>query len=153
MAALTLVSGSRAGAEDAVQEALARAWERSERGERLASPSAWVIVVATNLARSTWRRRRAEARARDRLGDPSAAGAAQADQTDIDVRRALDRLPRRQREVVVLHYYLGLPVADVAAAAGVSEGTVKTSLHRARRSLAAALGEVEPEEANDRAGS
>ena len=42
VAAVALISGSRAAAEDAVQEALARAWERSERGEQIESLPAWV---------------------------------------------------------------------------------------------------------------
>jgi DNA-directed RNA polymerase specialized sigma24 family protein len=49
-------------------------------------------------------------------------------------------------------YYLDLDVAHVARALKVSEGTAKTTLHRARRSLAAALGEPNREEARDVAG-
>lgn len=52
VAAVGLISGSRPAAEDAVQEALARAWERSERGEHIESLQAWVTTVAMNLARS-----------------------------------------------------------------------------------------------------
>ena len=55
--AVALVSGSRAAAEDAVQEALARAWERSERGEAIESLPAWVTRVAMNLSKSRLRRR------------------------------------------------------------------------------------------------
>ena len=62
--AVALVSGSRAAAEDAVQEALARAWERSERGERIESLPAWVTRVAMNLSKSRLRRLRAERGAR-----------------------------------------------------------------------------------------
>jgi RNA polymerase sigma-70 factor (ECF subfamily) len=51
----------------------------------------------------------------------------------------VDALPRGQREVVVLHYYTDLPVATIGAVLGVDEGTVKTSLFRARKALAAAL--------------
>ena len=51
MAAVSLACGSRAAAEDAVQEALARAWERSERGEHIESLRAWVMKVAINLVR------------------------------------------------------------------------------------------------------
>jgi RNA polymerase sigma-70 factor (ECF subfamily) len=58
----------------------------------------------------------------------------------VDVMRALAGLTAIQRETTVLHYYLGLPVADVAKALGVSEGTVKSTLHRSRQILAPALG-------------
>jgi RNA polymerase sigma-70 factor (ECF subfamily) len=49
--AMTLVCGSMPAAEDAVQEALARAWERSERGQDIGSLPAWVTTVARNLLR------------------------------------------------------------------------------------------------------
>jgi RNA polymerase sigma-70 factor, ECF subfamily len=158
VAGVALISGSRAAAEDAVQEAVARAWERSERGERIESLKAWVTTVAMNQVRSGFRRLRAERRARQRSGPrgwpdvggglPSVPGAEQA----VDVRRALMALPRRQREATVLRYYLDLDVAEVAAALRINEGTAKTTLHRARRALAAALGEEKVEEANDIAG-
>jgi RNA polymerase sigma-70 factor (ECF subfamily) len=73
--AVALVAGSRAAAEDAVQEALARAWERAERGERIDSLPAWVTRVAVNLSRSGFRRLRAELRARERLAARGAVGA------------------------------------------------------------------------------
>ena len=59
----------------------------------------------------------------------------------LDVHRALATLPERQREVTVLFYFLDLPVGEIARELEVTEGTVKTSLHRARVSLAAVLGE------------
>lgn len=107
---VAMVAGSRPAAEDAVQEALARAWERSERGEEIDSLTAWVTVVSLNLARSRLRRVVAERRARERMG--SRAGTAAPGPLDagerIDVLRALASLPRRQREATVLRYYLGL---------------------------------------------
>lgn len=149
VAAVGLIAGSRAAGEDAVQEALARAWERSERGERIESLGAWVTTAATNLARSRWRRLRAERRARERIvsmaaGAPGTAeGPGRSAELAMDLRRALDGLPKRQREATVLHYYLGHDVAAVARLLGVSDGTIKTSLHRARRALGEALGEKE----------
>jgi DNA-directed RNA polymerase specialized sigma24 family protein len=61
VAGLSLLAG-RAAAEDAVQEGLCRAWERSLRGERIESLPSWVAVVATNLLRSRVRRLLAERR-------------------------------------------------------------------------------------------
>ena len=49
VAGLSILAGSQAVAEEAVQEALARAWERSERGERIESLAGWVATVATNI--------------------------------------------------------------------------------------------------------
>jgi RNA polymerase sigma-70 factor (ECF subfamily) len=146
VAGLALMAGSRAAAEDAVQEAVARAWERSQRGDAIESLPAWVTRVAVNLTHSRWRRMRVEARGRDRLEPPRAA----ADTDDrLDVERALAALPRRQREATVLRYYLGMDVAEVARTLGVAEGTAKTTLFRARKALAEALGDHD-EEAQDR---
>jgi RNA polymerase sigma-70 factor (ECF subfamily) len=151
VAAIALVSESRPAAEDAVQEALLRAWVRSEKGEEIESVNAWVTAVALNLSRSGLRRLRSERRAKARLREPAPVEdpAPGADRS-VDLDRALATLPRRQREVVVLRYYLDLDTHDVAAALGIHEGTVKSTLFRARTALAAALGVSEPEEANDR---
>lgn len=147
--ALTLLSGSRPLAEDVVQEALARAWERSERGERIHSLTAWVTKVATNLARSRVRRLLAEHRAVARIGrhqrEELAAQARSGQpltETLIDLRRALAALPRHQREALVLHYYLGFSLREIAVVKGITEGTAKTRLYRARGSLAAKLGDA-----------
>jgi RNA polymerase sigma-70 factor (ECF subfamily) len=143
VAGIALVAGSRPAAEDAVQEALARAWERSLRGQPIDRLEAWVTTVAMNLARSRLRRIRAEWRARGRL---EATPVATPGPERADLRRALEALPRRQREVTVLHYYLDLDVAEVARTLRVSPGAVKSSLHWARRALARSLGEPDEEE-------
>jgi RNA polymerase sigma-70 factor (ECF subfamily) len=57
------------------------------------------------------------------------------------VRAAVRRLPVRQRECVTLHYLLGHPVAEVAELLGISDGTVKTCLSRARARLASQFEE------------
>ena len=148
VAAVALTSGSRPAAEDAVQEALIRAWERSDKGEEIDSLKGWVTTVALNLARSGLRRLRSERRARARLTDSTVDETPTADRVDVD--RALAMLPRRQREVAVLRYYLQLDTREVASALHLEEGTVKSTLFRARAALAAALGIEEEEEANDR---
>jgi len=53
-----------------------------------------------------------------------------------DVWRAVRELPRRQAQVVALHYVYDLRIGDIASTLGVTEGTVKTQLHRARATLA-----------------
>jgi RNA polymerase sigma-70 factor, ECF subfamily len=145
------MTGSQAVAEDAVQEALARAWERSERGDRegrvdrIDNLTGWVAVTATNLARSGLRRLMVERRARGRLDWPPPA-------TDpdrrLDVVRAVRALPRRQRDAAVLRYYLDLPVADVARALRISEGATKNALFNARRSVRRTLRAGEAEDSN-----
>jgi RNA polymerase sigma factor (sigma-70 family) len=145
--AVALASGSYPAAEDAVQEALVRAWMRSERGEHLKSLPAWVAAVALNHTRSGWRRAMAERRARHRM--PGTGAPAEPSGDHVDVARALEALPRRQREVAVLRYLLEMSTAEVAAALGIGEGTVKSSLARARVHLADALAVHDTEVAND----
>lgn len=138
---VSLVCGSRAVAEDAVQEALARAWERIERGTEIDSLPAWVTTVVLNVVRSGFRRVLAEQRARRRMAsEAEPAGDTGADHMDFEVQRALAALPRRHREMTVLRYYGGLDLDEIARTLGVSTGTVKTQLHRARHTLADALG-------------
>jgi RNA polymerase sigma-70 factor (ECF subfamily) len=148
VAAVALACGSRPAAEDAVQEALLRAWERSEKGEEIESLEGWVTTAALNLARSALRRVRSERRARTRLGASAIGEPPTADRIDVD--RALSKLPRRQREVAVLRYYLQLDTREVASALQIDDGTVKSTLSRARAALAEALGIDDSEEANDR---
>jgi len=134
VAAVTLVCADAANAEDAVQEALKRAWERGRSGEVIDNPSAWVAVVAMNLARSGLRRRLAERKAMDRLSTP--VGSEPPSAETIDVVRAVRTLPRRQRQAIVLHYFMGMTIQEIAMTLELGEGTVKNSLFRARRSLA-----------------
>jgi len=135
--AVALVTGDVATAEDAVQEAVVRAWERSERGEQIVALDRWVAAVAMNLSRSGLRRLRVERLARPRLVAASTIDAPSDDV--VDVRRALAALPRRQRETAVLRYYLDLSTEEIAKAMSTSEGTVKSQLSKARRHLADAL--------------
>lgn len=146
--AVALASGSYPAAEDAVQEALVRAWMRSERGERVESLPAWVAAVALNQTRSGWRRAMAERRARRLSHERSGSVVSAPNEEHVDVARALEALPRRQREVAVLRYLLEMSTAEVAAALGITQGTVKSSLARARAHLVEALA-VHEEVAND----
>ena len=100
-----------------------------------------MTTVSLNLAKSQMRRWRSEHRARTRLAPlerdvPDAPGASG---DAIAVREALRALPRRQREVTALRYYLGLDVAGIAAWLGIGEGTVKAQLFKARQTLAVVL--------------
>jgi RNA polymerase sigma-70 factor, ECF subfamily len=154
VAGVALITGSRGAAEDAVQEALARAWERSERGEQIENLAAWVTRVAVNLSKSRLRRMRVEAKHRADVAPAPVVDGGSASDTRIDIRRALADLPRRQRETTVLRYYLGLDVAEIAETLQLNPGTVKTSLFRARHALATSLGDPDaaaPQEETDHA--
>ena len=140
--AVALVTGSYPEAEDLVQEALARAWSRIDRGLTIDSLPNWVAAVALNLSRSRWRRLVVERRALERM---DVTPAAPPDDVQADVARALATLPRRQREVSVLRYLMAMPTREVAEVLGISEGTVKNSLSKARDALAIQLA-IEDEE-------
>lgn len=149
VAAVALVTGSRPAAEDAVQEALVRAWERTTKGEAIDSLGAWVATVALNVNRSGVRRKMAERRARQRLGAPPKTALDRCCGEAVDIERAVAALPRRQREVVVLRYLLDLNTAETATTLRISEGTVKSALSRARATLAQRLGTGSMEVTND----
>src|SRR5204862_6023609 len=101
--AVALMTDDFASAEDAVQEAIVRAWERTERGEQIVALDRWVAAVAMNLSRGRLRRLRVERLARPRLiGEASREPSADR----VDVARALAALPRRQREGAGLRYLL-----------------------------------------------
>ena len=149
VAAVSLVAGSRPAAEDAVQEALVRAWERSTKGEQIDSLGAWVATVALNISRSGVRRKMAERRARQRMGGQPISMSDGSRGEVVDIERAVAGLPRRQREVVVLRYLLDLNTAETATTLRINEGTVKSELSRARAALAQRLGALSMEVSND----
>jgi RNA polymerase sigma-70 factor (ECF subfamily) len=133
-----LVTLDREAGADAAQEAMTRAWREWDRiGAESSDPGAWTRTVALNLCRNRWRRLARQARLAPRAYTLESRAD---DLPDVDLRRALRRLPVRQREAVVLHYWEDLSVAACAAAMGVSSGSVKQHLYRARDRLAAELG-------------
>jgi len=147
--AVALVTGDASSAEDAVEEAIVRALERTERGEQIVALDRWGAAVALNLSRSRLRRLRVERLARPKL---LAAPPVQPSGDRVDIARALAELPRRQREVAVLRYVLDLGTEEIAKQMRTSEGTVKSQLFKARAHLADALSLVEdPDEENSHA--
>lgn len=133
--ALGLYCGDRHVAEDLAQEALARVCRDWTKVKRLDAPEAWVHRVAINLAHSYFRRRAAEKRAAKRMEDV-ASRSMQAPPSDrVELLDAIRRLPHRQRSAVILRYYLGLTIPEVAQTLDCPEGTVKTLIHRGVRGL------------------
>jgi RNA polymerase sigma-70 factor, ECF subfamily len=137
IARLILRDGERA--QDAVQEALVSAW-RDVHGLR--DPNAWDAWLYRLTVRACYRAARKERhRARVELHlvpDPEpfapvdlARDAAERDRLD----RGLGDLPLEQRAVMVLHFYLDLPLTDVADILGVPVGTAKSRLHRGLATL------------------
>jgi len=140
---LTLVTGSLAEAEDLVQEAFLRAAARWPRLRHYDVPEQWVRRVALRLAINQFRRARRRSAALLRLGPPPVTPPASADALALDA--ALRTLSIRHRQVVVLHYLLGLSVEEIGRELVLPVGTVKSQLHRARQALARQLAEPSAE--------
>jgi RNA polymerase sigma-70 factor (ECF subfamily) len=134
---LTLAAGNRAEAEEVVQEAFVRLLARWDAVRRYDDPESWVRLVAFRLLSNRLRRARNAAAALLRVRS-APAGSPPADDP-VDVLSALRSLPLAQREVVVLHHMLDLSVETIAHQLGISTGTVKSRLARARASLAPLL--------------
>lgn len=121
--------GNRAEAEDVAQEALARTYVRWRGVESYAAPFACRVAANAAIDRTRRTRRLSSAEAPER-----AVPDAFADER-VDLQRALRALPRRQREVVALRYLADQPEEAVAAALGVSVGSVKTHASRGLATL------------------
>ncbi len=128
----------RAVAEDIAAESFARAFARWSKVGRLPYRAAWVMRVAANLAIDESRRRARRARpSRPSPVEPDPAGSVALHATLV---QALSRLPRSQKEATALRYLADLPEDDVSALLGISPGTVKSHLNRARATLRKQLG-------------
>lgn len=135
-----------AGAEDAVQEALLRAWRRRrtisfEYGE----PHRWFMRIVVNVCRDELRRRRRQPvapvrptwpaePATERVARPASASA-----YDDDLDRAIGRLKEDEQIVLGLRFGRDLTIPQIAAQTGLPEGTVKSRLHYALEHVRAAL--------------
>lgn len=131
-----LMLGDKAAAEDVAQEAFARLHVHWRKVSSYEMPGAWLRRVAIQQATRARRRRRHEP-----LGPEHDLPRIDRE-PDVDLARAVRALPASQRAAIVLHYLEGRPVEDVARLMGWAEGTAKTHLHRGRKALAVALGEV-----------
>jgi RNA polymerase sigma-70 factor (ECF subfamily) len=125
----------RTAAQDAVQEASIKAWRkfRQLRGDERSLRS-WFLSIVANECRMARRQRWWSV---VRLAEPLRAE----DTTDHysgaagDVRRALLRLKPEDRLPLVLHFYLDLPLDEVARTLGVSESAAKSRVYRAAQRL------------------
>lgn len=142
------LSGSRAAAEEIVQDAFLAAHRRWQRVGAYDLPSMWLRRVVVNRSVSAVRRRLAEAKALTRVGSWANRPDPLPEQHD-ELWRAVRRLPPQQAKALFLRYVDDCTVAETAMVLGCSEGTVKTHLHRARRSLAGALSHHAPRRTHD----
>ena len=133
--------GNAAEAQDCVQEAFVRAWDKRRSLNADQAPEGWVRTVAYRLAVSRWRKARRALAPPDRTQRVSAPP--EPDVTRVALARALQQLPAEQRRAIVLYHLCDLPVAEVAAEVGVPPGTIKARLSRGRAALATLLADLE----------
>lgn len=134
----------RAHAEDLVQESFLAAHRNWGRVGTYDSPRLWVRRVLINRATSLRRRLGSEFRAIARLERLTTAGTTgDFSLPTIEVWQEVRKLPRRQQQVVVLHYVSDLSVAEIGATLECAPGTVKAHLHRARQQLKTTLSGLE----------
>lgn len=129
---LAVSAGSVGEAEECVQEAFVRLLREWPKVRNYEDPEGWVRAVAFRVASNRLRRARNATKAVLRLTPRSTAFSSDA---RLDVERALMRLSLGQRQVLVLHYLLGLDVAAIATELNISAGTVKSRLSRGRAAL------------------
>lgn len=133
-----LLRGDAHEAEDVVQAATGRAWQRCSQLRDRGSARAWFLRIVANECRQRARhRRRFLPLGLDRIW-PSHDPAATAADTDL-VRSAVNALPYPQRLAVLLHHAFGYSIEDVAAITGAPTGTVKSRLNSATTTLRARL--------------
>lgn len=146
--ALGLYCGNRDVAEDLAQEALARVCRDWKKVKDMGSPEAWAHRVGINLAHSHFRRRAAERRAVSR-GEAGAQPLIADHFERADLLDSVRRLPHRERAAIILRYYLGFTVPDVAGALDCPEGTAKTLIYRGVKTLGKRLYLADGREASD----
>lgn len=142
MRTAVLLTNDEGLAEEVVQEAflgLHRRWRRKGPPQ---SPEAYLRTSVVNGCRSALRRRKVAANVRipHLVPNGSAEAAILLHEEQTEVIAALEELTRRQREVLVLRYFLDLDDHAIASTLGVSRGTVSSTISRALRNLEVLLG-------------
>jgi len=142
--ALVLLTSDPFDAEDLAQEAMTRVLERWDRVGSMDSPTGYLFRTAMNLNRN--RVRKMFARARRPFHDDATApdhGSIVSDQHDV--RLALAKVSRAEREALVLIDWLQMDAGEAAVVLGISAGAVRVRLHRGRAALRRHLGENDDE--------
>lgn len=140
---LFAMTGDLSEAEDAVQEAYIRAWQRWPRIRDYDNREAWVRTVAYRISVNAWSKARNRLTSHLRASRHVAAPPPEISPDLVTLVAALRQLPESQRRAIVLHHLAGLPVAEIASETGVPAGTVKARLARGRKALAPLVAEFD----------
>ena len=148
-----MILRSREDADDVTQEAFVRAFERLDLYDVERPFYPWLATITVRLSRN-WLARHSPGARREKSIRPESSAYASAAPATPDVLvaedegrhlwRLVEQLPLGERTAVVLHYRQELSVSEVASALGVTAGTVKTLLFRARQHLRASLPGATP---------
>jgi len=138
--ALCLVTRDRAEAEDVMQEAFLRVWERWDRIRELDRPDGYLYRTAFNVWRN---RRRGVLRALKRAVDIVQRDDLSDVETRLDVVRALGWLTPRQRAALVLTDLLGYPSEEAGRMLGIKAPTVRVLASKGREELRRRMGEID----------
>ncbi len=144
---LSRMTGAVDAAEDLAQRTFCRLWARRAAWRPDGSLRALLCRVARNLAVSEHRRRASRERSEAAFLELSAPGETAADhaaryELRVALERAIDRLPERRREIVVLRCVHGLSYREISDVMGIAEQTVANQLSRALRTLRTTLGDA-----------
>ncbi|MBA2557652.1 MAG: RNA polymerase sigma factor [Chloroflexi bacterium] len=127
-------------AEDAVQEALVRAWQQLPSLRDPDRFDAWLYRLVVNACADQGRQlRRWSQQVRPLPVEPSIGDDTKSVADREQLERGFSRLKPEQRAVVVLHYYSGFSAAEIAHMLGIPEGTARSRLHYATEAMRAAL--------------
>ncbi|MCC6491356.1 MAG: sigma-70 family RNA polymerase sigma factor [Candidatus Hydrogenedentes bacterium] len=146
-------TGNRADAQDIAQETFLTAYQRLHTLREVGSLGAWLTTIARNAANHLTRQRQRRGELLDLHGNPQpdAVSPEPARQELLDLlHRQIQTLPEDHREVLLLHYFAGKKVREIAELQGLSIDAVKKRLQRAREALSASMSEhvkdlLEPE--------
>jgi RNA polymerase sigma-70 factor (ECF subfamily) len=131
--------GDRSEAEDATQEALTSAWRKLGQLRAGMPVRPWFFAIVMNRCRNM---RRTRWFGLVRLPDVfQRAEPAEPAVEHLDLQRAMARLPRKDRQALFMHFYLDLPVDEVAVAMGMSTSAAKARIYRACHRLRPDLSE------------
>jgi len=140
--------GDRGRAEEMAQEAFSRAFNALGQWRREAMFSTWLFSLTTRLYCSQLRRIPVSSISLDDIPEPRNSqrtdAALEEEETNRTLRRALDTLPPKYREPLLLYYFHELDITAAAHSLGLPEGTLKARLSRGRDLLRAKLAQVSP---------
>jgi RNA polymerase sigma-70 factor (ECF subfamily) len=142
------LTGNRTASEDLVQEVYIRILKYKTTYQSRSKFSVWMYQIARNVHIDHLRKQKPEFSLEDQVEEPAGTEAPFSEKMDAEIdlallRRALDRLPVKKREILLLSRFEDMKYREIAELLGCSIGTIKTSIHRAIKELSKIYGELQ----------